>query len=456
MSETCHQLKAVWQTCSPGGQPLYRNPVKLPTSNIVQVKNQEINDSLRISLLTGGSDRPYVFGLVTSLVEQSVHVDLIGSDELDIPAFQNNPQIRFLNLRGGANTDASLTQKVFRILRYYTRLIAYASRTRNRLFHILWNNKFELFDRTFLMLLYRLLGKKVVLTVHNVNTEKRDGYDSALNRLTLAIQYRLCANLFTHTESMKQELIADYGVDGSRITLIPFGINNAVPITSLTETEARKRLGLEPENKAILFFGRITPYKGLDLLVSAFRSLHTIDSEYRLIIAGREDACDAYWQSLRRDIAGDIEEGSIILHNRFIADEDTEIYFKAADVSILPYRDVYQSGVLFLSLSFGLPVIASDVGSFCDVIHEGENGALFMPNSISDLQNKLESYFNSALYRSLSSHRDVIRARTVKSHSWVTVSEHSLRIYKSLLPSHLGSQPNDASLTKITSEGTRS
>ena len=46
----------------------------------------------------------------------------------------------------------------------------------------------------------------------------------------------------------------------------------------------------------------------------------------------------------------------------FIPDDETEIYFKAADVLVLPYRDIYQSGVLFLGHSFGLPVLAADVG----------------------------------------------------------------------------------------------
>ena len=64
-------------------------------------------------------------------------------------------------------------------------------RPRPKLFHILWNNKFQFFDRTLLMLYYRLLGKKIAFTAHNVNAGKRDSNDSWLNRLSLKIQYRL-------------------------------------------------------------------------------------------------------------------------------------------------------------------------------------------------------------------------------------------------------------------------
>ena len=74
---------------------------------------------------------------------------------------------------------------------YYVRLVRYAATAKPKLFHILWNNKFELFDRTVLMLYYKLLGKSIVFTAHNVNAGKRDSNDSWLNRLSLKIQYQL-------------------------------------------------------------------------------------------------------------------------------------------------------------------------------------------------------------------------------------------------------------------------
>ena len=75
----------------------------------------------------------------------------------------------------------------------------------------------------------------------------------------------------------------------TRVTVIPFGINNAVPSTSLSRSEARQRLGIEDGKKTILFFGRITPYKGLEYLVTAFQQVLTRDDDYRLIVAGRPE-----------------------------------------------------------------------------------------------------------------------------------------------------------------------
>ena len=88
------------------------------------------------------------------------------------------------------------------------------------------------------MLYYRILGKRIVLTAHNVNAGRRDATDTWLNRLTLRMQYRLAHHIFVHTEKMKHELVGSFrAVHG--LTVIPFGINNAVPNTSLTPGDAR-------------------------------------------------------------------------------------------------------------------------------------------------------------------------------------------------------------------------
>jgi len=166
-----------------------------------------VTQEAAVALLTGGADKPYAFGLATALISRGMVMDLIGSDDLDCPEFHGRPRVRFLNLRGDQRSDASFVRKASRVLIYYTRLIRYAATAEPKIFHILWNNKFEFFDRTLLMLYYKLLRKRIVLTLHNVNAARRDSKDTRLNRLTLRIQYRLADRIFVHTESMKLELI---------------------------------------------------------------------------------------------------------------------------------------------------------------------------------------------------------------------------------------------------------
>ena len=196
-----------------------------------------------MTLLTGGGDKPYAFGLATELISKGAVLDLIGSDELDCPEFHDKPGLNFLNLRGDQRPDVSFVRKMSRVSAYYVKLIRYAATAKPRVFHILWNNKFETFDRTLLMLYYRFLGKRIVLTAHNVNAGRRDSKDTLLNRLTLRIQYRLADHIFVHTEQMKRELVQEFGVQVARVTVIPFGINNAVPNTRLTPSRGQAATG---------------------------------------------------------------------------------------------------------------------------------------------------------------------------------------------------------------------
>ena len=170
----------------------------------------------RVALLTGGGDKPYALGMAAALTSAGISLDFIGSDDLSVPEVLNDPRVNFLNLRGNSRADASVFAKVRRVSKYYVQLVSYAATAKPKLFHILWNNKFELFDRTLLMLYYRMLRKKIVLTVHNVNAGKRDLKDSFLNRFSLRIQYNLCHHIFVHTEGMKSELVTEFRIPKAR------------------------------------------------------------------------------------------------------------------------------------------------------------------------------------------------------------------------------------------------
>jgi D-inositol-3-phosphate glycosyltransferase len=388
-----------------------------------------------IALLTGGGDRPYAFGLAKALTSKGVYLDFIGSDELDSPELRSAPGLNFLNLRGSQRPNSRLREKISRVIRYYSRLIRYALVAKPRLFHILWNNKFQFFDRTVLMLYYKMLRKKVVLTAHNINAGARDSNDSHFNRLTLKLQYRLADHIFVHTEKMKSELVNNFTVSARAISVIPFGINNSVLDTDLTPLEAKERLGVGHDERTLLFFGSIAPYKGLEYLTAAFGHLITSGGNYRLIVAGgpKEHADAAYMDSVLGTLRPDVVRKRAILKPRFIPDDETEVYFKAADVLVLPYTHIFQSGVLFLGYKFGLPVIAADVGSLREDIVAGETGFLFKPKDPVDLVETIKMYFASDLYESLSKSRHEIRNYAQERHSWDRVGEVTRSVYVQLL-----------------------
>jgi len=390
---------------------------------------------LRIALLTAGKDSHYALGLLSVLVDEDLHIDFIGNDAMMDAEDTKRPNVSYFNLRGDQRGDAPLMEKALRVLIYYTRLIAYATRSDARIFHILWLNKFMFFDKIFLNIYYKLLGKKIVFTAHNVNAGERDGTDSFLNRISLKFMYSVVDHIFVHTDRMKKQLVGDYYVSEEKVSVIPFGVNNVIPKSNMTRGAARHRLRLKDSEKVMLFFGNIAPYKGLEYLISAMAALKEKIPDLRLIIAGRvkDKDCEDYWERIQKLIDNNGLGQSILLHIRYVPDEEVEVFLKAVDVMILPYKHIFQSGVIFLSYNFGLPVIAADVGSIRDSIIKGETGFVFRVEDIIDLEDKIELFFKSELYgRTKENARNIIEYVN-KNNSWRKVSGITYEIYQKLL-----------------------
>jgi glycosyltransferase involved in cell wall biosynthesis len=232
---------------------------------------------------------------------------------------------------------------------------------------------------------------------------------------------------------MRRELLEGFGVRNEKVTIIPMGINQSVPNTALTSEEAKRRLGIGRDERAILFFGGIQPYKGVEYLVDAFLSIASQHQEYRLIIAGAPTQSERYWHDIQVTIEKHPCREKIIQRIEFVPDEETELYFKAADVSALPYTDIFQSGVLVLSFAFGLPVIATDVGSLREDIIEGRTGLVCKPRDPADLARVIDAYFQSEMYKQLEPNRQKIRDYVGQRNSWAIAAERTSNVYKKLL-----------------------
>ena len=119
----------------------------------------------------------------------------------------------------------------------------------------------------------------------------------------------------------------------------------------------------------------------------------------------------------------------MVQHARFIGDNEIEQYFKAADVLVLPYTQIFQSGVLFMAYSFGLPVVATDVGSFGRDIIEGKTGYVCHPNDSGDLARVIEKYFSSELFQTLEDQRGRIKDLIQAAHSWDIAARKTGDVY---------------------------
>ena len=387
---------------------------------------------MKVSILTGGKDPPYALGLLSGLITKNIEIDFIGNSEMEKSKQVMNNNVVYYNLRGDQTENASFKEKVFRVIKYYYKLIVYASKTDSNIFHILWFNKFELVDRVFLNIYYKLLGKKVLLTAHNVNEHVRDERSNFYNKFTLKFMYKLVDHIFVHTDKMKKELMVNYNVKGNNITVVPFGVNNITPSTNISKDVAREKLNLDNSEKVLLFFGNIAPYKGLENLLLSLVELKYYYDNIKIIIAGRIKDCHSYWEKIQTIIKEYDLDKYIITNPYFIPDEEVEYYFKAADVLIIPYKYIFQSGVLFLSYNFGLPVIVTDVGSLKEDVIEGKTGFVCRPEDPKDLGDTIIKYYQSDLYNNLEYKKDFIINYAYNKHSWDKVADITLKAYDSI------------------------
>lgn len=387
---------------------------------------------MKITLLNSADFRSYSLSMLEALVARGINVDLIGNDDLISAPIMKAATVNYFNLRGDQNPRSPKWKKVMRVIIFYYRLVNYAARTDSLLFHMQCHNKFILFDRTLLNIYYKLLGKKLVFTAHNIDKKQRDGGNNVVNKLSLRCCYKLMDHLFVHTEKMRQQLIEEFDVKDARITVIPHGILNTAPDSGLSKSAARSCLQLDRREKILLFFGYIAPYKGLEYLIHALAILTANDDSFKLIIAGQIKNCPSYWERIEQIIKELDLEKHVVKHIKHIPDDGVEIYFKSADVLVLPYTFIFQSGVPFLSYSFGLPVIAADAGSLGEVIVEGKTGMICRKEDSADLSEKIRDYFNSELYRNLEENMKMIKKYGNETYSWDKIGATIQGVYGSL------------------------
>jgi glycosyltransferase involved in cell wall biosynthesis len=157
----------------------------------------------------------------------------------------------------------------------------------------------------------------------------------------------------------------------------------------INKAEARKHLGLNIDDKLILFFGFIRKYKGLDILLDAMNVLKNQSTDIKLLIAGEfyED------RKLYDDIIEKNQlQSNIILRTGFINDSEVKYYLSAADFVIQPYRNATQSGVTPLAYHFEKPMLVTNVGGLPSLVPDRKVGLIAEPNAESIAQKIVELY----------------------------------------------------------------
>jgi glycosyltransferase involved in cell wall biosynthesis len=387
---------------------------------------------MRAAILNAGGQTDYLYGLVSGLAAiETLTVDVVDADD-SIGLFDQFPSVTFHNLRRGQRPTDPLLRKALGIILYYARLKWFALTTKAKVLHIQWENSFVVLDRTVLIFFYKLLGKKVVWTAHNIYKEERDGYASPVRFWSLKVLYRTVDRIIVHTQGMKQELCRRFSVDPAKVHVIPHGVNNRVAVTGLSREEARRRLGIPADANMLLFFGYVDRYKGVDLLLESFALLSREDQALRLVIAGMPKRGAAAAEEVRQQIQ-QLGLTNVRADLQFIPTEEVEAYFTAADCLVMPYRRIFQSGVIFLAWRFGLPIVATDVATLREDVRDGDTGFTAKENTAEGFADAVRTFFASDLYRDREGTRRRIREAAERSHSWTAIASQTAAVYAAAL-----------------------
>ncbi|MCD6659760.1 MAG: glycosyltransferase family 4 protein [Lentimicrobium sp.] len=384
---------------------------------------------MNISVFNGTGQVDYMYGLVSGLANNEAdHIDVLDVD-LTSDLFSDYKNVRYIPVFRVLPRNSSFLKKFYNLIRYYLLQIWFLISQKPRVVHFQWLDRKILVDRLVLPTMARLFGHTVVLTVHNINAAKRDKRDNALNRFTLRYLYSTAHLLIVHTPQSKAELMKEFPVEESKIAIIKHGMNNRVMQRGISREEARMHFGLKSEEKVVLFFGNIDYYKGLDLLVD---SLLLLPVEFRqnlkVLIAGNSKYPDYTGPVIEKTKSAELKD-SVISRIGYIPDEEVEYYFTAADCIVLPYRNIYQSGVVFMAYTFGLPLLAADVGNFRNDVPEGKAGYLFESGNTGDLSKTILKYFESDMYHNLDSTRKALKDWAWDNYSWDVIGKDTRDAY---------------------------
>lgn len=375
----------------------------------------------------------YILGLLDGLSKiPDVYVNFLGSDR-SITVRDKYKNIKFINIRGSQESNVGLINKIYRIILFYFKLLAYILEDNSQLYHLHFPNKFLFIDFVLTNILLKLKGKKIIYTAHNIDFDTRDKKQSLYKKIILNFHYRIVNHIIVHNKFSHRILVQRYPFTKTKITISRIGLNIVTRKTGLRKIQARRLLSIDINKKVLLFFGGINPYKGLETLIEAFSQLIIDDSDYLLIIAGAPRD-KKYFKEIKSIIYKSELKDYGLFSFDFIPDEEVEKFFMASDCCILPYRAIFQSGLHVLSYSFGIPVIASNVGSFKeeDVI-EGVTGYIFEANNPSDLKATILKFFNSSLYTNQEEARKYIKDWSFNTYSWDRIAAFTFEIYKRVL-----------------------
>ena len=360
----------------------------------------------------------YDVGLASGLVEAGVAVELFTSSLGELEG-SLAAGLRSSDVFAGSYGGAPRWLRAIRFSRALRSSLTMARRAEADLVHLHFFGAGAT-ERLSLRLAKRR-GFPTVVTVHDVQSLADPSDSKRLSRT-----YAKANALIVHNEASREEL--GQRVLGAPIEVIPHG-HYLHAVERLATRPSRRRLGLGEATSTILFFGQIKAAKGLDLLIEAMRGVIDRLPSARLLVAGRVWRQDP--ERYRRQIGRLGLDGSVDFRHGFVPDDEVSTLFAAADLVVLPYRRVYQSGVLLMAMSHGRAVLTSDLPAMREIVDDGRTGFTFRTGDVADLTARLVDLLSRPEDLAKAAATALERLRV--EHDWGRIGRRTVAVYRQVL-----------------------
>lgn len=309
----------------------------------------------------------YTFSLARGLAKQKIDVRVCGISTDDISAYKDIPFVGCFEPYSNIN---GLLNKAKSYLKSWGRVLAYCKSEKIEIVHVQWYILSPV-DLLYHKKLQRM-GVRVVSTIHDLIPFDKKFYDHFFHKKI----YQNANWIVSQAIANESRLIGEFKVSKEKISYIPHG-HYMEYMETASRDESCSYLNLDPERKLVLFFGQIKCVKGVDVLIDAINIVKEKHPEVLCVIAGKvwKDNFSAYEEQIKKNEL----ENHIRTDIRFIPDSEMKYYFNATDVVVLPYREIYQSGVILLACAYEKPVVATKTGEFMTVIQDKKTGQLVPP-----------------------------------------------------------------------------
>lgn len=406
-----------------------RNPGPGP---VVQVPDNEPRDRMRIleiETFGRGGLLHYAHNLAAALAESGHRVTLLTSASFELEGdAKTADSVRVEKVVG--RLSRRFGERLPRLLRRFVlkaeaiidavSVAVRVARLRPDVVHFHSTNTSALLY----LALLRLVGRPIVVTAHVVTPHEPMRFQTTV----YGWMHRLARLSIAHSEFDRKRLIRELRVPAERIRVIPHGEYGffGSETDASDRRAAREWLGLAPDAETALFFGYIREYKGLDLLLDAWPQVAEERPRARLVAAGDPVQLPP---ARRRELEEQADRLGAVRHFRYVPFSDVQRYFAAADVLVMPYRHISQSGVLFLALSLGVPVLATRVGGLGELLKDGRTAVLVEPESADALAEGLLRVLGDEELRTRLAQEG---KRLAYQHSWASIAERTEREFERL------------------------